>query len=175
MEFSLRRAHMLDADRIAQIHVESWRSTYAGIVPADYLASLDVGIRTVRWQEQLEKPENLIFVVEDSGGTFGFVSGGMAREPVLGYDSELYAIYLLHDHQKQGAGRATMQRLASELLARRFKGMALWVLRDNPAVGFYRRMGGRQIKEKIIEIGGKSLVQIALGWPNIAELLSNRG
>jgi ribosomal protein S18 acetylase RimI-like enzyme len=153
MKFSPRKAHLLDAARIAQVHVESWRSTYAGIVPAEYLASLDVGTRTTRWQEQLEKPENLIFVVEDSASIFGFVSGGIAREPELGHDSELYAIYLLHNHQKQGAGRALMQRLASELQSRGFHGMALWVLRDNPAAGFYRHMGGRPIKEKTIEMG----------------------
>ena len=52
--------------------------------------------------------------------------------------------------------------------------MALWVLRDNPAAGFYRHMGGRPIKEKTIEIGGKSLVEIALGWPDMAELSSDR-
>ena len=37
---NIRAAHTTDALAIAQVQVDSWRTTYAGIVPADYLASL---------------------------------------------------------------------------------------------------------------------------------------
>jgi hypothetical protein len=45
MEFEVRRAVSGDAASIARVHVESWRSTYAGIVPEAYLRSLDVDLR----------------------------------------------------------------------------------------------------------------------------------
>ena len=36
----IREASPTDAAAIARVHVDSWRTTYAGIVPADYLANL---------------------------------------------------------------------------------------------------------------------------------------
>jgi hypothetical protein len=36
----IREAHSTDAFAIAQVQVDSWRTTYAGIVPTDYLATL---------------------------------------------------------------------------------------------------------------------------------------
>lgn len=35
-----RKAALEDAPGIANVHVDSWRSTYKGIVPDTYLASL---------------------------------------------------------------------------------------------------------------------------------------
>jgi hypothetical protein len=39
----IREAQIDDAVALAGIHVDSWRTTYAGIVPDDYLASLSYG------------------------------------------------------------------------------------------------------------------------------------
>ena len=36
----LRRANINDAAAIAKVHVDTWKSTYKGIVPDDYLSSL---------------------------------------------------------------------------------------------------------------------------------------
>jgi L-amino acid N-acyltransferase YncA len=174
MDFRVRPARVEDAASIGRVHVESWRSTYAGIVPAAYLASLDVAVRTAAWAERLVRGHMLVFVAEDAAGVFGFVSGGPAREGLEGYDSELYAIYLLQSQQKRGAGKALMLKLAAELRARGSHSLALWVLRDNPTVGFYKHMGGVEIEQKTIELGGMPLIEIALGWPQIEELKSNQ-
>jgi len=45
--------------------------------------------------------------------------------------------------------------------------MYLWVLADNPAAGFYRHMGGRELRRKMLEIGGKALEEIAYGWEEL--------
>jgi hypothetical protein len=42
--------------------------------------------------------------------------------------------------------------------------MALWVLRRNPAVGFYQHMGGVEIGQKTVEIGGAFLEEVAFGF-----------
>jgi hypothetical protein len=36
----VRRARPHDALRIARVHVQSWQSTYRGVLPPDYLDSL---------------------------------------------------------------------------------------------------------------------------------------
>ncbi len=40
MDVIVRDATSADAPAIARIHIDSWRSTYRGIVPHEYLAEL---------------------------------------------------------------------------------------------------------------------------------------
>ena len=49
----VREARRDDAQGIAQVHVASWRSTYHGIMPAEFLAGLSVERRTQYWMETL--------------------------------------------------------------------------------------------------------------------------
>jgi hypothetical protein len=49
----IRAASPTDARGIAAVHVASWRTTYRGIVPADYLAGLSADAREHSWRRQL--------------------------------------------------------------------------------------------------------------------------
>lgn len=174
MEFVVREATIDDARAIAQVQVESWKTTYAGIVPDAHLASLNVEEREEQWKELFAAANSLMFVVESNVGIFGFVSGGKLREPIDGYDAELYAIYLLRDNQRKGAGRRLVESLAESLRAKGFRAMAVWVLKKNPAVDFYRRMGGVPILEKLVEIGGVQLDDMVIGWPDLGQINSGK-
>lgn len=112
-----------------------------------------------------------MLVAEDDSGVFGFASAGKLRDSIGAYDAELYAIYLLHQKQKNNAGKALLQKMAEDLLRAGFKSLIVWVLAENPAVGFYQHLGGLQVAEKEIEIGGARLREIAFGWTTIVELL----
>ncbi|MGA9464698.1 MAG: GNAT family N-acetyltransferase [Terracidiphilus sp.] len=164
MDFRIRRGEERDARPIGQVQVESWKSTYADIVPDDFLASMDTDSRAERWRELIAAGDMHIFVAEDETGVFGFVSGGKLREPIDGYDTELFAIYLLQKNQGKGVGRRLFGELAATLRSEGRIGMALWVLRQNPAVGFYQRMGGVEIGHKTIQIGGAALEEVAFGF-----------
>jgi ribosomal protein S18 acetylase RimI-like enzyme len=172
MPFRIRPAQPSDAAAIARIHVESWRTTYPGIVPEAALAALDEEGRRRSWLERLEGAEIPILVAETDFGVFGFLAGGPIRIPVEDYDGELYALYLLRDHQLQGAGRALIQQLANILQPQGFRSMLVWVLKANPAVGFYQRLGAVPVTSQTIEIGGAHLPELALGWRDL-RLLSN--
>jgi hypothetical protein len=52
----IRRASPKDASAIAGVHVATWRATYAGIVPHEYLASLSAEQRSRFWGERIENP-----------------------------------------------------------------------------------------------------------------------
>jgi ribosomal protein S18 acetylase RimI-like enzyme len=170
MEFRIRKASHDDADSIAHVHVESWRTTYAGIVPQPYLDSLSKEARAQNWREHLAAPDPLIFVAESAHGVFGFACGGKQRDPTLAYDGELYAIYLLRASQRQGIGRALTRAVAGGLRSRSYRSMIVWVLEQNPAVRFYKALGGAPVAEKPIEIAGVQLTEVALGWPSLAAL-----
>lgn len=164
MEFQIRTAAEDDAHAIARVQVESWRTTYAGIVPEAFLAAMDTDQQTERWLKIFAAGNRLAFVAENESGVFGFVSGGKLREAIDGYDGELFALYLLRESQGKGAGRCLFANLASSLYASDYSRMAIWVLRRNPAVKFYEHLGGIEIAAKTIEIGGVELEEVAYGF-----------
>jgi L-amino acid N-acyltransferase YncA len=167
----IRQANPEDAPRIAWVHLESWKTTYPGIIPQAYIDGLKVenGIRN--WQERLTEAEGpVVFVAEDEAGIFGFAAGGKIVHPVNGFDGELGAIYLLATHQQRGAGASLTRRIAGALVERGFRSMAVWVLKENPSRRFYERMGGELVAEQGIEIGGVTLPEVAYGWRDVRTL-----
>jgi L-amino acid N-acyltransferase YncA len=161
--FSIRRAMERDADAISHVHVESWRTTYAGIVPDEYLAGLDEAEGAVRWREWLTRDVQ-VFVAELDGEVVGFVGGGSLREPVQDYDAELFAIYLLKQVQGRGIGTALLRALAESLDVGGFKSMVVWVLEGNASSRFYERLGAVRLSSKEMEVGGLMLPVVAYGW-----------
>ena len=167
---SIRDANVEDAAAIAHVHVQGWLTTYAGIVPADYLASLSEAERTASWQEWLKR-DICTFVAEAEGSVIGFASGGPLREPLGDYGAELYAIYLLKTEQRKAIGRRLVSAVASSLLVEGFSSMLVWVLEQNPAVLFYERLGAQRVGVKAVEIGGASLCEIAFGWSELKHII----
>jgi GNAT superfamily N-acetyltransferase len=104
----VREAELADALAIAHVHVDSWRTTYRGIVPDDYLAGLSYDRRAATWANILgdRAGVSFVYVAEDDGGAVvGFVSGGPIRDAIPDYDGELYAIYLLEPFHRRDIGR----------------------------------------------------------------------
>lgn len=157
---SIRAASSDDAIEIARVHVESWRSTYAGIVPDHYLAGLDESLRVRLWLEWLESGA-VVLVAERKAEIVGFIHAGKIREPIEVADAEVYSLYLLREAQGRGIGRALLREVALVLDEREFKSLGLWVLERNRARGFYENCGGRLVTSKIIEIGGARLMEVA--------------
>ena len=167
MSFRIRPATPADAASIARVHVASWKTTYPGIVPQGFIDALDEEDRRRRWLQSFKADAHPIFLAESNSTIFGFIDGGPIRQPVEDYDGELYALYLLQNCQRQGAGRALVQHLARSLHSQGFQSMLVWVLEANPAVGFYQHLGAIPVTRQTIEIGGATLPELALGWPNL--------
>lgn len=166
---SIRSAAPDDAVAIARVHVESWRSTYAGIVPDAYLAGLDETLRVKLWQEWLVSGA-VVLVSERKGEIVGFVHAGKIREPIETADSEIYSLYLLREAQGRGIGWELLTAVAAKLRGQGFNSIGLWVLERNRARGFYEKSGGRLVASKVIEIGGARLMEVAYWWPELAQL-----
>lgn len=68
---SVREARLQDAEAIAQVHVDTWRTAYRGIVPEDYIAKLSYKERERRWVQMLStaaEDQHFIYVSEDGAG-----------------------------------------------------------------------------------------------------------
>ena len=111
MSFSIRKATIEDAPSISRVQVESWRTTYRNLVPDAYLDAMNVFAGAERWAEGIRAAQATILVAEDASGIFGFAAGGKLREAIDRYDGELYAIYLLRERQKCGAGRRLVEEI----------------------------------------------------------------
>jgi GNAT superfamily N-acetyltransferase len=170
----IREASLTDAAAIARVHVDSWRTTYAGIVPANYLANLSYARREQFWCDILSTPLTsgcVYAAAQDTGEIVGFASGGPERSGNALYRGELYAIYLLAPYQRQGLGRRLTMAVVQRLLQGGLSSMLVWVLAANPRRAFYTTLGGQQIYEKTATIGAAPLVEVAYSWPDLRELV----
>ncbi|HZV50893.1 MAG TPA: GNAT family N-acetyltransferase [Candidatus Dormibacteraeota bacterium] len=169
-----RPARVEDAYAIARVHVESWRTTYPGLVPDQFLAGMRVDEYAERWRRMLtgHAAGHVTFVVEEAERIVGFASGGRERED-RSRRGELYAIYLLREAQGRGHGRALVRAVAGALRAQGLTSLIVWVLRDNlPARAFYEHLGGAYAGERPLDFGaGFTLVEVSYTWPDTGRLL----
>jgi len=167
--WKIRPAVVHDARAIAEVHVESWKSTYRGIFPEALLNDLSVDKRETSWRDLLAAPEPTAttLVACDAGNVVGFASGGKERTCQLGCDGELYAIYLRQESQRKGLGALLVRQFAHELATRGFGSMAVWVIALNPSRRFYERLGGKVIGQQEIERGGQTFIEVAYGWQSL--------
>jgi hypothetical protein len=97
----IRQAVENDAAPLSKVVVDTWRSTYTGIVPQDFLNKLSYESIAGVWRERIANPGKLwpgwcIYVAEnDEGRVFGFAGGGPSMSPDLPFSGELGFIYLL--------------------------------------------------------------------------------
>jgi ribosomal protein S18 acetylase RimI-like enzyme len=169
-DINVRHAALSDCRGIARVHVDSWRTTYLGIVPQSYMDQLSYDVRESRWRNILShsKETECNFVAADPvHGIVGFAGGGPERDASSEYDSELYAVYLLPEFQRRGVGKRLMKAVVDDLMRHGWRSMRVWVLSANPACGFYERLGGKVVAEREIELGGARLPELAYGWTNL--------
>src|ERR1700719_1255426 len=111
----VRPAVLDDAAAIARVHVASWRTTYRGLLPEDFLASMGEEPYTERWRRVIGDGLSRVFVVDEDEGIVGFASCGRERAGESGFAGELYAIYILDSAQRQGHGRELLRAVAGAL------------------------------------------------------------
>jgi GNAT superfamily N-acetyltransferase len=171
----LRIATLADVPGIARVHVDSWRTTYAGLMPDSILANISLEKRTLNMERIIRsQPENAItYVVEESGAIVGFAQCGPNRDLEIdgAYHGELYGIYLLAEWQGKGLGKQLVQAVARFLLSHQVESMIVWALASNrPACSFYEALGGVFVREREIDIQGHAMIEASYGWQNLRRL-----
>ena len=125
----VRTARLSDADDIGVLHVQAWRETYAGIMPAPYLASLSTVRRAEMWRGRLNRGASGVYVCEVSQAVVGFGLCGPQRPTTLpDYPGEIYAINILRRAQGRGLGRELMRAMARHLVGHGLSPILLLVL-----------------------------------------------
>ena len=166
----ISKAKLEDAAGIAKVHVDSWRTTYKGIVPDSFLEKLSYEEREQIWKSGIEA--NQVYIAEDEEGRIvGFASGGQERTGKYeAYEGELYAIYLLEGQQGKGSGWKLFKAVVDDLKEKKLNSMLIWALEENPACRFYEKLGGKKIDTAEIEIDGQKLGEVAYGWEDLSNI-----
>jgi len=157
-KIAVREARPSDLPEVADIHIQSWRETYPGIMPQRKLDSLNPESSLRNWQYAWETG-NLFLVAEVDDELCGFAVGGENRtnessETGLGdaCDGEMGALYILAAYHRIGVGRALFEAFTSHLRQLGMASMVVWVAEKNPACGFYARMGGELVDRKTLMV-----------------------
>ena len=147
----LRDAVVADAAALAFLNAASWRAAYADVLPASYLAALEVDA----WQERLRAridaadAAQFTLVACEGGSRLGLVSGGPARSLPPSAEGEVYAIYVDPTCCGRGVGSALLGAAEARLTEAECSHAALWVFtRNATARRFYERRGWRLQPER---------------------------
>jgi ribosomal protein S18 acetylase RimI-like enzyme len=170
--FTIRAAHPGDAAAIAGLDIETWQATYAGILATPYLVGLSAKRRERGWAGVIRRePRDVRAAVGPDGEILGFGScGGCRDEP--NYTGEVFTLYVAPDWQNQGIGRALLHALFARLIERGDRSAVIWVLSENPSRFFYRRLGGREVRRKMLPFAGAEVAATGFGWPDLPAYLA---
>ena len=166
---AIRTARAEDASVIGRIHVETWRDTYAGMLPDQMLVEMSDAVEGGQWARVLGGGRDRVVVAEtEVGRVVGFGSCGRARAGGLGFEGEVYTLYVLPDFQGQGIGRRLLETLFKRLQSDGYRSALIWVLKENPAGFFYETMGGRPVATRTERLWGADVAERAYGWDALA-------
>lgn len=159
-----RRARPEDAADVAAIHDAAWRGAYRGLIPGADLEKM-ISRRGPRWWQSALGRGSRVLVLTFGDDVAGYANFGRNRARSLPFEGEIYELYLKPEYQGLGFGRRLFRDARKELANAGFEGLAIWALADNdPAVGFYRALGGQAVARSSETFGGRTLEKVAFGW-----------
>lgn len=164
----IRQATSNDAKGIATVHVDSWRTTYKGIIPDAFLNNLSYEQRTELWKSNTNDERNYVVVAEkEDGQIIGFATAGTREENTEENSTDLTSIYLLEEYQGKGIGRQLFTELFRHFTQRGYKKVFVEVLEENKTRYFYEKYGATLVKNVEIKIGGEVLNELIYEWNDV--------
>jgi ribosomal protein S18 acetylase RimI-like enzyme len=161
----IRRAKPADAMAVASTHDDAWRCAYRGIIPGIELDRL-VNRRGPDWWDSAIRKGSRISLLQFGDQVAGYSNYGRNRARSLSYDGEVYELYLRPEFQGLGFGRRLFAAARKDMVQSGLKSLVVWALSDNePAVEFYRAVGGRAVARSSERFGDKTLDKVAYAWP----------
>jgi len=183
-----RQARQADAQEVAHVHVDTWRTTYRGLMPDSVLNGLSYERSQAKWESFMEQSGRVLLVAEvpydeaegapcrrSEGRVVGFAAAGPAMGTApSARDGEVYAIYVLKRYQGQGIGRMLLEAAAGYLYGLGREAMIVRVLSENPYRAFYERLGATPVRTEELEIAGVVLAETVYRWADTGVLRRSR-
>ncbi|MCF2586894.1 GNAT family N-acetyltransferase [Brevibacterium sp. UCMA 11752] len=141
MSVVIRPPVIADVEAVAQVHVETWRETYRGLMPDELLDSPDMmGKRRRMWSSLItpeNHPDHVSAIADQDGAIVGIALSGPSEAEDRPGDRQLFVLYAYAAVHGWGIGQQLLDAVVS-----RSERTSLWVADPNPrAQAFYRRNG----------------------------------
>ena len=160
----IRASRNTDVRSISQVYVQTWQDTYLGILPFGYLYSMSIAQLERGFIDGLKSRQVVSYVAEEAGKLVGFISGGYERTDDEIYSGEIYELYVLKDHQRQGVGSELVSTLAAQFDYCGIYSMLVQVLDANPYRRFYEKINGVYLRNNRIPFAGEILDVAVYAW-----------
>ena len=153
----IRKAHVNDNCRLAEIHVFGWRCAYKEFIPMEYLINkMTVKFREDRWYKILTEIDdrNVAYVYEEGNIIKGFMTIGDCRDDDKNIKAfELWSLYIDPLFQRHHIGTKMVDFCIAEARNKDRQEIIVWVLEKNKnAINFYNKKGFQfDGKTKLIE------------------------
>lgn len=169
LALQIRPARLDEAADVAQVYIDSWHDTYPGVLPTALLRAMTPRGQTARWEAAIRATGRETVLVADSRhGIIGMASLGGARDGALGFDGEVYTLYVDPAYFGMGVGRALLKGAFASLREDGCSSCVIWAHAKNHARYFYEAMGGRLIAERTARLMGEPCPEVAFGWKVLA-------
>lgn len=172
-EYEIREAHLEDAASIAFVHTMVWKTAYQGIINQTFLDNVRLEERLAFRHKILNESKGIHNVALWKNQVIGFCDADVLRFHENQHFSakqwqqrtergEVYAIYILKDHQDRGVGKALFQKTRLQLQEKGLTPFLVWVFKDNhKARRFYESQGGVLVDEVSARIGDQDYQEVA--------------
>ncbi len=170
---TIRPARLADSLGIGRVQSESWRSTYAGLLPDPVLLRMTPARQARLWRTYLadgSAPMGAVYVAESQRGIVGFGSCGPEQTGTLPFDGEVYTLYVEEALHGRGLGRRLLRTMFARLDRSGCGSAVIWVLEGNPARFFYEAMGGVPVAERRSRQWGIDVAERAYGWYDLTNM-----
>jgi ribosomal protein S18 acetylase RimI-like enzyme len=144
----IRDATEADYSEITAISVQVWQQAYKGIIDQAVLDQISFESRLQGRINRAGKEGSHSIVAVDGTKIVGFCDFGASRHLKYG-KGEIYAIYVLQEHQKSGVGTMLLEQAMSRLEEKQLVPYFVFALEQNiTAQKFYERLGF-QLTDKV--------------------------
>lgn len=152
------RAKTHDIPTIRAIAHTTWFPTFEGILSKEqigYMLKMMYSVESLT--EQMEIKRHHFFLAKENDQALGFISIELnyQNQPV----AKIHKIYILPAAQGKGIGQFLMQKAEAAALKHNIKTLWLNVNRYNKALGFYEKLGYKNIQTEDIDIGNGYLME----------------
>lgn len=172
----IKAAEYCDFERIAQLHAQSWRTHYQGILGKEYLDNDVLEDRLLIWQTRLINPpfNQHVLLIEEVGLLCGFICAFGNHDFDKG--SIIESLHIDENYRGRGIGRQLIQEMAA-WFEQYFpnSGVYLEVMADNKqAIEFYDYLAGRPKGERLWRSPcGQDIKEWVYAWTSPTDLLAS--
>lgn len=150
-----------DASGIAYVSAHSWKETYSGLLPDEYL---DERIKNV--PNKIDSTKSFLtnylgdyIVAKDGDDVIGILSYTVCNDEKYIDYGYLEAIYVLKKYQGYGIGKELFRKAIIGIKSKGYNKMKLECMVGNPTLGFYKKYLGNVVDTILYHINGVGSVK----------------